>query len=178
MSGFIPERRYTIGFHPSARGFGWIAFEGPFSPKDWGLFVATGDKNLSCVRKLEALFDLLPPETFVIEAFDKESSLRSERIRVLCECAVELASSRGAVVHVFSRGQIRACFATVGARTRDEIAAAVVRQVPALAPRLPKPRAVGDSEDRRLSLFGAASLVVTYYHDGALQVFDDLRDAA
>jgi hypothetical protein len=176
MNGLTPRRSYVFGFHPTARGFGWVAFEGPFAAYDWGIFTATGDKNTTCLRKLEELFDRITPETLVIEAFDKQSSLRSDRIRRLCLSVVSLATDRGADVAVFTRSDIQSCFATVGARTRDEIANAVAQHVPALEPRLPKRRGAGDSEDKRLSLFCAGALVLTYYHFGAAQILDDLRD--
>lgn len=175
MSGFRPERSLTLGFHPTARGFGWIVFEGPFAPYAWGLFTVHRDKNAKCLRKIERLFDRYAPEAFVIEAFDKRSAVRSGRIQRLCLSAVALAADRGAELAVLSRGEIKTCFAQVGAQTRDEIAQAVTRQVPALAYRLPKRRKAGDSEDKRLALFCAAALVQTFYHYGASSVFEDLR---
>lgn len=173
MTG-APSRYLTLGLFPTARGFGWIAFEGPFAPYDWDLVTVQKDKNRKCLEKAGALLDRLKPETLVLEAFDKQSSIRSERIRKLCLAVVTLAAEKGIDVALFTRGEVQACFAGVGARTREEIAESVALMVPALKPRLPKRRAPGDGEDKRLSLFSAAALVLTHYHYGTTRLFEDL----
>lgn len=164
----------TMAFHPTSRGFGWVAFEGPFAPYDWGTVSAKGDKNAVCLRALEKLLNRLQPETLVLEASGRRSSVRSARIDRLCQAATALAADRGADVAVYTRGDIQSCFRTVGARSRQEIAEAVVRHVDALRHRLPSKRRPWDPEDRRMSLFCAAALVLTHYRFSAMLLLDDL----
>ena len=62
----------------------------------------------------------------------------------------------------------------MGARTRDEIAAAVVRHVDAFRHRLPRARRIWTSEDKRMALFSAAALVLTHYQLGGNGLFETL----
>lgn len=172
------KRELILGVHPTARGLGWVALEGPFSVVESGLFNASRDKNAACLKEVARVINRLSPAVLVLETFDKQSSQRSGRIRRLCLDIVGLAADRGLTVEAYRREQVRANFAVVGARTRDDIAEAVARMLPALRHRLPKKRGAGDSEDKRLSIFTAAALVLTYYQNGATALLDELRDAA
>ena len=168
----------VLGLHPSARGFGWVALESPCAPHDWGLVEAPKDKNAVCLRKIETLLERLQPEAVVVEAFEKRNSARTDRIARLCRATLALANDRGIEFAVYGRARSKTCFATIGATTRDEIAAAVARHLPALAPRLPAKRTPWKSDDRRMALFNAAALVLTHYRYQALSVFEGLKDAA
>lgn len=169
-----PRTVFTFALHATSRGFGYVVFEGPFTPHDWGTVVARGDKNAVCLRKLDLMLERFMPETLLLEAFGKGSSFRSERITRLYQAAATMAVSRGIDVHVYLFRDVKACFASVGARTRQEIAEAVGRQIDAFRHRLPKARKPWQSEDRRMALFCAAALVLTHFQFGASRLFDDL----
>lgn len=173
-----PTPFLVLGVYPTARGFGWACFDGPFTLFESGLFTVHKDKNASCLKKVESLLDRLKPETLVLEAFDKSSSLRSNRIRRLSLAIVSLAADQGLELAVFKKADVQASFAGVGVRTRHEIAQAIARRLPALAHRMPKDRRNGDSEDKRLAIFNAAALVLTHYHYGAAAFLNDMRNAA
>lgn len=164
----------TFALHATSRGFGYVVFEGPFTPHDWGIVVARGDKNAVCLRKLDLMLEQFTPESLLLEAFGKGSSLRSERIMRLYQAIASMAVSRGVNVHVYSFNNVKACFASVGARTRQEIAESVGRHIDAFGHRMPKARKPWQSEDRRMALFCAAALVLTHYQLGASSLFDDL----
>ena len=179
MTGPAPFRSLTFGFHPTARGFGWVAFESPLSVYDHGLVtIKEKDKNRPCLEHVERLLERLKPETLVLESFDTHSAQRSKRIRALCVAVVGMAADQGMALAVYTRADVREVFASVAARTRDEIAEAVVRHFPELAVRLPKKRQAGDGEDKRLSLFCAAALVLTHFHFGADLFFEQLKEIA
>ena len=130
------------------------------------------------LAQIEGLIDKLAPECLVMESFDTKSSMRSPRIQELCLAIVTLAADRGMTLAVYSRADVQEAFAATGARTRDEIAQAVARTLPALVQRLPGKRGVSESEDKRLAIFAAAALVLTWYHFGGLGLLDDLSRAA
>ena len=178
MTRPLSHRPLVLGFHPTSRGFGWAVFENPSALHCFGVYTARGDKNAACVRKLVWLLERLKPEVLVLEAFDKHSSLRSERIRRLCLSVVAHAAAQGTDVAVYTRGEVQACFAVVGARSREEIAEAMARHAPALRTHLPEKRKPWMAEDKRLSAFSAAALVLTHYHNGAAALLDDVRNAA
>jgi hypothetical protein len=165
-----------MGFHPTARGFGWTVLESPLAVVEAGTFEhkQPGRKNENGLHRLGRLLDRFTPETLVLEAFDKQSSLRSARIRKLCLAAVALAADRGVEIVVYKRAETRKAFA---AQTRDDIAEAVLRTLPALQVHYPGRRRPWEGEAGRLAIFTAAALVLTHFHAGANRVFED-RSAA
>ena len=164
----------TLAIYPDRKGFGWVAFTGPFAVFDWGLACARRNKSAVCLAKIEALLERLSPETLVLEAFERPNAKRADRLVRLCRAISALAADRGAEVAIYSRVDIAACFLDIGARTRDEIARAVVRHVDVFRHRLPKRRKPWQAEDARMALFSAAALVLTHYRLGASSLFDTL----
>jgi Holliday junction resolvasome RuvABC endonuclease subunit len=165
----------TLAVHPDRKGFGWVAFNGPFSAYDWGRSEARRNKNSVCLSKIEALIERLTPQTVVLEAYERPDAIRAARITRLCRAIMALAADRGLEVAVYTRADVTASFLTVGARTRDEIAEAVARHVDTFRHRLPKRRKPWQAEDTRMALFSAAALVLTHYRLGASTLFDDLQ---
>lgn len=152
----------VLGFHPTARGFGWVVFEGPFRPIDWGLVSARKDKNATCLKRLDGLLERFAPEVLVLEAYDRQSSRRARRIARLGDSVRRLADAHGVETIVYNRVQVREAFAETGARTRREIAEAVARHVEVFSHRLPPIRKPWDSEDAREALFAAAAVALTH----------------
>jgi len=173
MKGQRPEG-LVLGFQPSSYGFGWAAFTSPLSLYDWGHCHTKNQKNLRCLRRLEKLIVRLQPETIVLEAFDAGTK-RSDRIKDLCKAVIALAVEHRIEIAVYSRGQVRACFGTVGARSRQEVAEAIARSFDELRPRLPKPRAAWDAPDRRMAIFDAAAAVLTHYQFDASKLLGSLH---
>ena len=173
------KRPLVLGLSPSAEGLGWAAFADPFTVHHHGVYRGSRKhKSASCLKKVAWLLDRLKPEILVLEAFDPECSDRSRRIIKLLRDIASLAADRGVEFHVYRKDEVQDAFRVVEARTRDEIAEAVSRHVTALAPYLPAKRKAWQGEDRALSRFCAAALVLTHYHFEANQFFDDLRKAA
>jgi hypothetical protein len=169
-----PKNALIFALHATSRGFGYVVFEGPFAPYDWGTVTARGDKNAICLHKLEKMLDRFTPETLILEAYGKDSSNRSDRIAKLYKAVENMAVNRGIEVAIYKRSDIQSCFASIGAKTRQEIAEAIARNIPAFGHQVPKARKAWQSEDRRMALFSAAALVLTHYQLGASQLFDDL----
>jgi hypothetical protein len=167
----------VLAVHPMTRGFGWIAYAGPFVPFDWRIVETKKAKNAACIAYMAKLLDRLQPATLVLEDFEPGTSRRDARVSRLGKALVALASDRGIEIAVARRTDVQACFSHLGAKTRQEIAEAVARHTPILADRLPRKRRAWDREDLRMSLFSAAALVVTHYALDANRLLDDLRDA-
>lgn len=171
-----PKSTLTFALHATSRGFGYVVFEGPFTPHDWGTVTAKGDKNSVCLRKLSTILDRLAPETMLLEAYEQGAPRRGQRIARLYRAIAAMAAGRSINVQIYPFQEVQACFSSVGARTRQQIAEAIARQIDALRPRLPNVRKPWQSEDRRMAIFSAAALVLTHYQLGASQLFDDLLD--
>lgn len=161
MTETAPRKPRTLAVHPNHRGFGWITFEG-IAPYDWGTVGAWKDKNAFCLAKVEKLIGRFSPETLVLEAFERRNSARSDRIARLCRAIEGFAVNQGVEVAIYTRGDIRATFASVGAKSRDEIAAAVALHIEALRTSLPRARRPWDREQWRIAVFCAAALVLTH----------------
>lgn len=173
------DRQLVLGLHPSTRGLGWAAFADPFTVHQHGDYrPSRKNKNMGCLKKVAWLLGRLRPDVLVLEAFDDESSLRSRRIRKLCSEIVNLAAAEGVEVAIYRRDEVQDAFRLVEARTREQIAEAVVRHVSAFAPYLPETRKAWIGESGGQARLCAAALVLTHYHFEATRFLDDLRDAA
>lgn len=165
----------VLGIYPNVRGFGWVAFEGPFALYDFGLIFVHSDKNRRCLEHFERLLTQLEPEAIVLEAFP-ENARRTTRIVSLQRAMAASALSRGIETSMHPHGDVQAMFAAVGSRTRREIAVAVARQMPGLGHKLPRKRRAWQCEDRRMALFNAAALVITHFQLDANRLLKELTE--
>jgi hypothetical protein len=155
--------RLILAIHTTPRGFGFVVLEGPGRTIDWGTKEARGDKNRIVLKKAGELMSWYQPDLLILENTEASESRRADRIRDLHRQLADLAITHKAAVRQFTRAEIRAAFASRAASTRYEIAQAVSRELPDLAPWLPPPRKIWESENRKLSIFDAASLALTFY---------------
>lgn len=159
------RRDLVLALYPFTRGIAFAMFESPLTPIDWGLKDIRGEhRNALAFEATQKLIDRLQPDILVLHDFSCIYSRRGERSNRLQRLIGSYAISQSIEVYVYPRRHIRECFKSVGAVTRYEIAQAIASQVPAFGHRLPPARKIWQSEDSRMGLFDAASLVMTYYH--------------
>jgi hypothetical protein len=151
----------VLAIHPTARGFGWVIFEAPLAPYDWGIASAKPGRNARLMTRFERLIARYSPTILVLEDFERRE--RAERIKYLCRWMVHLAHCQGMGTPVYSLAAVRTCFASTGARSRHEIATVISQQLPAFSHRLPNKRKAWAGADPRQSLFDAAALAMTHY---------------
>ncbi len=161
------RRELVLAIHPFTRGIAFTLFEGPLSPIDWGVRDARGSqKNAAALEATKRLIERLQPDILVVEDFSRAGGRRSERIRRLQRLIELHGQAQSIEVCRLTRKEIRECFKSAGAVTRYEIAQAIASHVHAFGHRLPPVRKIWKSEDARMSLFDAASLVMTFYCQG------------
>lgn len=149
----------------SSRGFAFVLFEGPLAPFDWGISETKGRRmNASQLKRIQSIIERYHPTTLVIENL---SAKRSPQVRARSLGLRHMAVASEMNVCLYDRAAIRLCFASVGARTKYEIAQAIARELPALSHRLPPLRKIWATEDARQSLFDAAALGLTYFRGPA-----------
>lgn len=153
----------VLGIHPTSRGFGWVLFEGQMTPVDWGLASAKTGRNAKLLRRFERLLNRYQPAVIVLEQFEGHPGGRVGRIQSLCRSLVHIAHCRGVEAFIYERAVVRTCFASIGAKTRYEIAQAIAQRIDAFRRRLPPVRKQWESDDGRLGLFDAAALAITYF---------------
>ena len=145
----------------NTRGFGYALFEGVLAPVDWGIkTIKDKEDYLEHVRLLLHLFE---PSVIVLPDCAGQLARCTKAIRELIDRIAKLAGKKRIKVLRYSRADIRTCFAYYGARNKDEIARSIAKLLPEFAHRVPPMRKLWMSEDYRMGLFDALSLVFTYY---------------
>lgn len=158
---------FVLALYPTSRGFGYVLFEGPESPYDWGVKLFSGRmKNEKCLEAIRFLIDRHQPFAIAIEDVSEGGVRRSPRIRRLYLKIANLAENEHIEVNRYTKRMIQTAFRSTGAKTKHEIAEAIGAHIPAFKHRLPPERKPWMSEDSRMSLFDAAALGLTYYSDG------------
>lgn len=154
----------VLSVYPCSRGFGFVLFEGPESPFDWGVKqIKEKHRNEKTLDEIKALIDRYRPEALVIEELGEHGARRSVRIRKLNRMITHLANTEFVELYRFPQSAVNAYFASVGATTKYEIAKAIATQIPAFAHRMPRFRKAWMSQDSRQALFDAAALGLVFY---------------
>ncbi len=152
----------VLAIAPTSRGFGYVLFAARTKPVDWGVKEARDDKNRQALIKIEAMFRAIIPTVLVVEDRTHKNCRRSIRVKLLLENIGALADAQGLTVSSYSRRDICRTFGAKG-KSKDAIAAAIVEEVPALRPWLPRRRRIWESEHHSMAIFEAAALGLTHY---------------
>jgi hypothetical protein len=157
--------RYKLvtAIYLNSRGFAFVLFQGPLAPQDWSTVEARGeDKRETILTRTDALFARHRPDVVVLQDISHAGTHRPHRIRRLNEAIAEIAEQYGFPVVFISRDEVRQHFAHLGRVTKDTIAAAIAKRIPAFERFLPPPRKPWKSEDARMGIFDAAALALTF----------------
>jgi len=160
---YKPPLGLVLAVHPTSHGFGWVLFEGPRGPVDWGIASAKKNRSAKCLVRFEQLLEQYEPSALILEKYDEDNSKRGERIRILAQTMKGFASNRDMDTAVYSRGEVNAAVAGHAKVSRHSVAQAVIGQLPILRARFPSSRKLWQSEDDRQCLFDAAALGITHY---------------
>lgn len=155
----------VLAIYPTSRGFGFVMFEDPKTLSDWGLPRVPPADEPKILSRISTLLERHRPDVLVIESTHDPECRRGLRVRKLLKVIRDLAAQRRIPVEAFSRDAVRRAFAYAHALTKQQIATVIASQYPELAPRLPQPRKIWQSEDVRMSLFSSAALALTLYLD-------------
>ena len=176
-SNRINEAR-VLAVAPCVQGIGFIVFNGPRSPIDWGIKWTRDEKNAKGVAKVAELIDRYQPDLVVFEDHHGEGSRRAKRIEDLLDAIAALVRRQNIETASYSRRLVRHLFAADGAATKFRIAKAIAKVLPELAPRLPAERKIWLPEHANMSIFDAASLALTHFAAMAQEAKSDLERAA
>jgi predicted RNA-binding Zn ribbon-like protein len=167
----------VLAVYPYSQRIALVVFDGPQSPIDWIIRGCRGTaKTVAAVEATTKLVDRYQPDVIVVRGHDAAYGRRSSHIRQVERLVETYAASQAIDCHRVTREQIRTCFRTTGARTRYEIAQIIAAHIPAFQHHLPPARKPWETERRRLGLFDAASLAMTYYAQGPLPEDERSRD--
>lgn len=148
---------------PNTRGFAFVVFEG-LLPVDWGVSEAEGsDRHETCLRRVATLLVKYSPDVLLLR---DSSEARAPRIATLIEAIALLPRHPSVTCLGVTRMLVREAFAHLARPTREAIARAIAERIPFFEPLLPPPRKIWTSESRRMGLFDAIALALTYLDDG------------
>ena len=158
------RHRLVLAIYLSSRGFAFALFEGPLSPYDWGVHVARGPrKNACCLRRIEKILAGYEPDALVTQDTTSTGTRRTARIQQLNLSIGEIAETQGVPTHAYSRIHVRGCFASLPVVTKQTMAEAIAKSIPAFERYLPPQRKPWMSEHARMALFDAAALALTHF---------------
>src|SRR5262249_14989144 len=150
----------VLAVDPSTRGFGFAILEGPDRLIDWGVKETKTDKKRRSLKLIDDLIGMYQPTVIVLENYSAKGSRRCGRVRELINNISKLAVKRNVKVRSFSRLKVKKACSEFGASNKYEIAIAVAKRFPELAPRLPRFRKPWMSEDYRMSIFDAVGFAL------------------
>lgn len=153
----------VLAVHPIVGGFGWVVFEGPERPVDWGTIVVSGNRKARLLRRIEALVERWLPACLVMESLDGQHSRHSQRVREFGRSVAQLAAKNNIFLRRYARDEIQREFAQFDARTRYEIACVVAARIKPLAHELPPKRKIWLPENPRMGFFSAAAVAIAHY---------------
>ena len=154
----------VLSLYPNSRGFGYVLFEGPLSPFDWGVKEIRGAaKNRRILKFLESLLDRYQPLVLVLEDWTDEAFQRIDRIVELYEAITDLAKRKMVTVVRYPMRKIREYFAYRNALTKYQIALHIAKIIPAFSYQVPPKPTIWRSEDARQGLYDAAAVGLTYF---------------
>lgn len=156
--------RLALAIDPTTRGFGYALFEGPQAPLDWGTTEIRSDKNESSLERIKKLINFYHPEVIILEDCSEGQGRRCPRVKELLGQIEEYCLFQKIPVIKYTTNRVQEVFAFAGVRTKQQLAEKICEWLPRFAPYLPPERKIWMSEDRRMSIFDAISLVLAYYY--------------
>jgi hypothetical protein len=164
MNHHYPKRSRLLALALTSRGLGYAVLEGETSLIDNGhTSVRNGDKNATCLAKVEKLATLYRPDALILEDVAAKGSRRHLRIKRLHREVEAFAKKHKLAVKIISGRQSRRLLLGNEHETRQERAEGLTKRFPIeLAFRLPPKRRPWESEDSRMDIFDAVGLAVAY----------------
>lgn len=152
-----------LAVDPIHKGYGYVVFEPPLDLIASGVARTEGDKQAGAIAHFEKLLTDFQPNAVVLEDTKAPGARRRHRARSLIETLAKVAGGRGFLVATVSRKEVIESFSSPEERaTKYKIAKWLAEAFPILAPKLPLPRKLWESEDERMAIFDALALAVTY----------------
>ena len=159
-----PPSDLVLSLYPNSRGFGYVLFEGPLSPFDWGVKEIRGAaKNRRILKFIETLLDRYTPVVLVLEDWTDEAFARIDRINELYHAIAALAKKKLITIVRYSMTKIREHFAYRNALTKYEIALYIAKIIPSFSYQIPPKPTIWRSEDARQGLYDAAAVGLAYF---------------
>jgi hypothetical protein len=154
----------VMSVFPGAHGIAYVVFEGPNSPVEWGICDPRDDCNKhKAIRGIAALVERYSPDILILRNRTGIRLNRNWRHAALVDALEKLAKRKCISIARYSRDEVRQSFGSLGSPTRYAIVQAIAKQVPIFETYVPPIRKIWNAEDRRMGMFDAAALALTFY---------------
>jgi hypothetical protein len=155
---------FVVAIYPNTRGLAFVVFEDVTSAVDWGVRGARYEhSNTRYLTAVATLLDRYRPAILVLQDMSSAGTRRARRIQRLNEAIMGFAEDRDIPVRSYSRVLVRETFGLPEPVTKEAIASAIAKQIPAFEYQVPPPRKMWTSEHARMGLFDAAALALTFF---------------
>jgi RNase H-fold protein (predicted Holliday junction resolvase) len=143
------------------RRVGYAIFEAPLRFLDWGVL---GSRYCPPeTGRIRSLSQLLHPSVVVLGRIPQKGRRNNSQTKTLFRAVqAEIRRSSVPIVYIGER-LVRNFFHRYGAHGKQAVAVLLAKAFPELAGKLPPPRKVWQAEARRMSIFDAAALALTYF---------------
>lgn len=151
----INDQRSIVSIDPSSRGLAFAFFEGGLL-LDWG----TRRNDRDHIGVADRLVSTYQADVLVIEDPGARRCERRTRIRRLLREVAAHMQTRGVVVLLVGRFEVRRSWAESGKTTKHAVAVEIGRLFPEVEYLVPRRRRPFESEQARADIFDAISLVL------------------
>ncbi|MGE0405269.1 MAG: hypothetical protein AB7O65_03145 [Candidatus Korobacteraceae bacterium] len=142
---------------------GYVVFEEPLLLLDWDTLRFSSSRE--CAQKVEMRIEQFRPYALIVRRPSAVTSHKPHHTRAVMAAVRQVASKLGIRVVSVSDYKTGTFFLNHGKKTRHERGTLIATWFPELEPKLPPPRKVWMPEDRRMLIFAAASLAITYLNE-------------
>jgi Holliday junction resolvasome RuvABC endonuclease subunit len=158
-----PAPPLVLSLSPNWAGIGYVLFEKPLAPYDWGVKQGRGsEKNRVLMRAVRKLITLYRPSVVVLEDWTDRDAPRCARIETLYGHIVTLCAGMDVSIERVPMRRVQQVFEAHGATTKYEIAQVIAKRIPALSSEVPV-RKIWEPESPRQTIFDAAALGLTFF---------------
>ena len=157
----LREKRSIVAIDPTSRGIAFVFFERG-ELLDWGH--RSGPLDVAGqLAVVDRLIDGCAADVLVVEDPDAPGSRRRARVTSLLRAIQRHGKARHVTVMLVARQDVRRVWRTGGVNRKDVAAALMAKDFPCLASLVPPRRPPHVSEDQRVNIFDALSLVLAAF---------------
>ena len=160
------EETHILALDVRHSRIGYALFSGPKRLLDWGANTVPSQCNNRAEwirRRMAELLRYSSPACVVTRPRRFMNLPRNASGEPIIEAIQSVAEEYGIPMHVLGRGEIESTFCIFRARTKEEIACAIVGIFPELLVRLPSKRKKWQTETRGMIVFDAIATGIAYW---------------
>lgn len=154
----IRDKRSIVAIDPTPRGIAFVFFERA-ELMDWGTRTKETEDETE-IAIVDRLIGGCAADILILEDPGALGCRRRESVRKALREIARHVRRRGIEVIAVSRQEVRRAWAERAMRSKEAVAQAIASEFPELLPLVPPRRKITRSEDARVNLFDALSLLL------------------